>query len=51
MTVCIHDKNIVLSVPGFFPCTAKELPSKMAALAQHIKNIELLEAEHKKISC
>lgn len=47
MTVCIHDKNIVLPMPGFFPCTAKELPAKMAALAQHIKNIEQLEAERK----
>ena len=48
MTVCIKKKNIVLSVPGFFPCTAKELPAKMAALAEHLKNIEQLEAERKK---
>lgn len=40
MTVCIPAKNIILPVPGFFPCTAKELPAKMAALAEHIENIE-----------
>ncbi len=47
MTVCIPQKNIVLIVPEFFPCTAKELPAKMAALAEHIENIEQLPAERK----
>ncbi len=47
MTICIHEKGLYVSIPGFFPCTAKELPVKMALLAQHIKNIEHLQARHR----
>ena len=47
MTVCMHNKGLYVSVPGFFPCTAKELPSKMAALAQHVKHIEQVQARHR----
>ena len=47
MTVCIPTKGVYIAAPGFFPCTAKELPAKMAALAEHIENIEQLPAERK----
>lgn len=47
MTVCMPNKGIYLMIPGFFPCRADELKTKMAALADHVKHVEQIQARRR----
>lgn len=48
MTVCMYEKGLYVSLPGFFPCTAKEMPAKMITLIEQIKRAEQIQAKHRR---